>query len=227
MNLLVATLMQGASMFSSATPCNSLTGVWNAKPNAHANHHLVRIQDSSDGSLTAAWWLPNPDTNVTGSIDGRNFRAGNLNAFISTSPWTNVSAPVPECSLLTFPDYKNATWCLQPWCPDTPTPPTPAPPPPQPENPETFMPLFKVPDAAEQGAFYPNGQPAYFYMNHTGAKGWVIHLVCALFSLPIVVECVYLQMCGYVCSRMFGKFPHFKFGFSISRAEWRRLAFCT
>ena len=201
MNLLVAISIQGAIMSSSAAPCNSLSGIWNAEPNAHANKRLVEIQDNSDGSLTAAWWLPNPTTNVTGIIDGREFRAGNLKALVSTSPWTNASTPVPECSLLTFPDFRNAVWCLQPWCPTTPTPPNPPPSPPQPDNPETLMPLFEVPDAAKQGAFYPNGQPAYFYMNHTGAKGWVIHLVCAIFYFEIVGRMLFLFKCLTMCTR--------------------------
>lgn len=38
------------------------------------------------------------------------------------------------------------------------------------------MPNFVVPDAAAQGAFYPDGSPANFYLNNTGAKGWVVHL---------------------------------------------------
>ena len=164
----ITSIMSSAAVSS----CNSLTGIWNAAP--RTNNKLVRIQDHSDGSLTAAWWLPKPTTNVSGTIEGRQFRAGNLKATVSASPYMskNKSGPAPACSLLTFPDVNNAVWCLEPWCPAVPTPPSPPP-----HNPETFMPMFEVPNAAAQGAFYPNGQPAYFYMNHTGAKEWVIHLV--------------------------------------------------
>lgn len=89
------------------------------------------------------------------------------------------SGPAPACSYFTFPKVGNAKWCLNPWCPEEPAPPpgpSPAPGPPVPNDPLTVMPNFVVPDAAAQGAFYPDGSSANFYLNNTGAKGWVVHL---------------------------------------------------
>ena len=38
------------------------------------------------------------------------------------------------------------------------------------------MPSVMVPTAAEAGALYPDGTPAYYFMNYTGSRGYVIHL---------------------------------------------------
>ena len=38
------------------------------------------------------------------------------------------------------------------------------------------MPRYEVPGAAAAGAIYPGGAPAYYFMNYTGAPGYVIHL---------------------------------------------------
>eukprot|EP00040_Diaphanoeca_grandis_P004443 m.28756 g.28756 ORF g.28756 m.28756 type:complete len:529 (-) comp15978_c0_seq1:92-1678(-) len=160
-------------------PCNSLTGTWNAAPGSSDRFVRIVSDVSGNGNLTAAWWLPNPTTNVSGTVggsDNRQFRLPGLAAIVSTSPYMakDKSGPAPVCSYLKF---GADGWCLDPWCPEGPPPPAPSPPPPPtPNDPFTPMPNFVVPNAAAQGAFYPGGEPANFFMNNTGASGWVIHL---------------------------------------------------
>jgi len=151
--------------------CSSVDGTWNASP-MQSNPPLVQIVQNG-AAVSAAWWLPKPTTNVSGTFSNSSAKFALSNGLSATA---STSSSTSKCTKLTF-DNSHSVWCLvgAADCGPPPTPPAP-PVPPTPFDPKTAMPMFTVPPNLVNGGIYPNKQPAYYFMNYTASNSFVIHL---------------------------------------------------
>jgi hypothetical protein len=177
---MMMTVLLAAAAAAAAGPTDStcnLAGVWDININKprDAPIWLTITQATGATDLSLAWAGHHASGKMTASHQmSFNHDVG----MASASPLKSANGTTaPDCTLLTFAGAGGARWCRMPFCGPLPPAPPPAPPsPPAPPDPETQMPNYVVSGAAAAGAVYPNGQPANYFLNHTGSSGWVIHL---------------------------------------------------